>query len=327
MRRRDFITLIGGAAAAWPFAARAQQAAMPVIGYLNASSPNTNPQYLPAFRQGLAETGYVETKNLTIEYRWADDHYDRLPALAAELVARKVSVLTATGGPAAALSAKAATSSIPIVFTSGADPVAAGLVASLNRPGGNVTGMSLFYTEVGEKRLGLLRELIPQSGSIAFLVNPSTVEGKLQFKNVSTVARAIGQELIVLNASSESEIDAAFTVLMARNAASLLLASDPFFSRHRIRIVDLAARHAIPAIYFDPSFVRVGGLISYGIDVREMYRHAGVYVGRILKGAKPADLPVMQPTKLELLINLKTAKALGLDVPATLLARADEVIE
>jgi ABC-type uncharacterized transport system substrate-binding protein len=213
------------------------------------------------------------------------------------------------------------------VFTSGADPVAAGLVASLNRPGGNVTGMSLFYTEVGEKRLGLLRELIPQAGGVAFLVNPSTVEGRLQFENLSTVARAIGQDLIVLNASSESEIEDAFTVLMARNPAGLLLASDPFFSRQRSRIVDLAARYAIPAIYFDPSFVRVGGLISYAIDVREMYRHAGVYVGRILKGAKPADLPVMQPTKLELLINLKTAKALGLDLPPTLLARADEVIE
>jgi putative ABC transport system substrate-binding protein len=327
VRRRDFITLLGGAAAAWPLVARTQQAALPVIGYLNASSPGNNPHFLLAFRQGLAETGYVEGKDIAIEYRWADDQYDRLPAMAADLVRQQVAVIAATGGPPAALAAKAATTTIPIVFTSGADPVAAGLVASLGRPGGNVTGMSLFYAGLASKRLGLLRDLIPKADVIAFLLNPNFVEGQSQLKDVLTAAHLVGQQLVVANAANESEIDMAFATFVSRQARGLLVASDPFFSPRRNRIISLAAAHAIPGIYWDPAWVAEGGLLSYGIDTKEMYRQAGIYVGRILKGANPADLPVMQPTKFELMINLKTAKALGLDVPPTLLATADEVIE
>jgi putative ABC transport system substrate-binding protein len=327
VRRRQFITLLGGAAAAWPLAARAQQQRMPVIGYLNVSSPGTNPHFLPAFLQGLGEVGYVEGKNVAMEYRWAEDQYGRLPAMATDLVRQQVAVIAATGGPPAALAAKAATITIPIVFTSGADPVAAGLVASLGRPGGNVTGMSLFYAELAAKRLGLLRELIPTADVIAFLVNPNFVEGQSQLKDVLAAAHIMGQQLVVANAANEGEIDTAFATLVSRQARGLLVASDPFFAPRRHQIIALAARHAIPGIYHDPRWVAEGALMSYGIDTREMYRQAGIYVGRILKGAKPADLPVMQPTKFELAINLKTAKALGLDVPPTVLARADEVIE
>jgi putative ABC transport system substrate-binding protein len=314
LRRRQFITLLSGAVAAWPLVTRAQQP-MPVVGYLNASSPGNNPTFLSAFLQGLSEAGYVEGKNVAIEYRWADDRYGRLPAMAADLVRQQVAVIAATGGPPAALAAKQATTAIPIVFTSGADPVTAGLVASLGRPGGNVTGMSLFYAGLASKRLGLLRDLIPKADLIAFLVNPNRVEGESQLKDVLAAAHIIGQQLIVANAANESEIDMAFATFASRQARGLLVASDPFFSPQRDRIIALSARHAIPGIYWDPAWVTEGGLMSYGIDTKEMYRQAGIYVGRILKGAKPGDLPVIQPTKFELVINLKTAKTLGLDNP------------
>ena len=327
LRRRQFLTLLGSAAAAWPLAARAQQAGTPAVGYLNAASPGTNPQYQSAFRQGLAEAGYVEGKNVAIEYRWADNQYDRLPALTSDLVRRQVAVIAATGGPPAAVAAKAATATIPIVFTSGADPVAAGLVASLDRAGGNVTGMSLFYGELGAKRLGLLRDVMRKADAIAFLVNPNFPEGQIQLKDVPEAARATGQELVVMKAGSESEIDAAFAALDPHKVGGLLVASDPLLSGHRSRIIALAARYVLPAIYYEPAWVAEGGLMSYGTDAKEMYRQAGIYVGRILKGANPADLPVMQPTKFELAINLKTTRALGLDVPLHLQQLADAVIE
>ena len=326
MRRREFLGVLVGYTATWPLPASAQQAAMPMIGYLNASSADNNPHFSPAFRQGLAETGYVEGKNVAIEYRWADNQYDRLPALAAELVHRQVAVIAATGGPPAAVAAKAATATIPIVFTSGADPVAAGLVASLGRPGGNVTGMSLFYAELGAKRLELLRELISRTGVIGFLVNSNFVEGQSQLKDVLAAAHMIGQQLVVVNRGSEREIDAAFATLVSRKVRGLLVASAPTISRQP-QIRALAARHKLPAIYHTRELVAAGGLMSYGTDTKEMYRQAGIYVGRILKGAKPADLPVLQPSKFELVINLKTAKALGLTVPPKLLFTADEVIE
>jgi putative ABC transport system substrate-binding protein len=328
MKRREFITMLGGAVVTWPLAARAQQGAGPEIGYLNASSPTINPEFLLAFRKGLAENGYVEGQNVTVEYRWAQDEYHRLPELAADLVRRQVAVIVSTGGPAAAMAAKAATATIPIVFTSGADPVRAGLVASLSQPGGNVTGMSLFYAQLGVKRLALLRELlVSKADVVAFLVNTSTVEGASQLPDVSTAAHAAGQQIIILNASTERDIDAAFTQLVEQRAGALLVASEPFFTFRRAQIIALARHHAIPTMYQGRGDAEAGGLMSYGASVTDMYRQAGAYVGRILKGAKPGDLPVQQPTKFELVINLKTAKALGIEVPPTLLAIADEVIE
>jgi putative tryptophan/tyrosine transport system substrate-binding protein len=327
MRRREFISLFGAGAAAWPLSARAQQSPKPVIGYLNAGSPGTTPDYLLAFRHGLSEAGFVEGQNVMIEYRWADNNFDRLPALATDLVRRQVNVIAATGGSTPPVAAKAATTTIPIVFTSGADPVGSGLVVSLSRPGGNLTGMSLFYAELGEKRLQLLRELIPKTDVIAFLVNLKFPEGQAQLKDVQAAARRSGQQLNILNASTLPEIDAAFASLTSRMPDGLLVASDALFVSDRGRIIKLAANQTLPAVYFEHAFVEFGGLMSYGTDIKEMYRQAGIYTARILKGEKPADLPVIQPTKFEFAINLKTAKALGLTIPPGVLAIADEVIE
>jgi putative ABC transport system substrate-binding protein len=326
MRRREFITLVGGAAAAWPLAARAQQKAMPVIGYLNTGSPDTNPPLLAAFRQGLSETGYVEGQNLAIEYRWAEGHYDRLPALAADLVGRKVDLIMA-GSPPSALAAKSATSTIPIVFRGGADPVGDGLVASLARPRGNLTGVGFGGADLTAKRLELLSELVPRAGVIALLVNPNVSNAEHVIRDVEDGARTKGLQLHVLKAGSESEIDTAFASLVQLHAGALVVSADPFLSNRREQLVALASRHAVPAIYAWREFAASGGLISYGPSLTVGFRLIGVYAGKILKGAKPSDLPVEQPTKFELVINVKTAKSLGLTVPPTLLAQADDVIE
>jgi ABC-type uncharacterized transport system substrate-binding protein len=327
MQRRGFITLLGGAAATWPLAGRAQQRAMPVIGYLNTGSPETNPPVLAAFRQGLSETGYVEGQNLAIEYRWAEGHYDRLPALAADLVGRKVDLIVASSPPSA-LASKGATSTIPIVFRGGADPVGDGLVASLARPRGNLTGVGFGGADLTAKRLELLSELVPRAGVIALLVNPKNVStAERVIGDVQEAARAKGLQLHVLKAGSESEIDTAFASLAQVHADALVVSADPFLSGRREQLVALASRHAIPAIYAWREFAASGGLISYGPSLAAAFRLIGIYVGKILKGAKPSDLPVQQPTKFELVINIKTAKSLGLTVPPTLLAQADDVIE
>jgi putative ABC transport system substrate-binding protein len=325
MRRRDLIALIGGATIFRPLAVLAQQKAMPVIGYVGSASPA--PAGLVAFRQGLSETGYVEGQNVAIEYRWAEGHYDRLPALAVDLVGRRVDVIVASGGPASALAAKSATSTIPIVFGVGADPVELGLIASLARPGGNLTGISIRAVELVPKRFELLFELAPQARVIALLVNPKNPSTERQTHAMQEAARAKGVQLHVLTASSESEIDAAFTALAQRQASALVVGTDPFFNNQRERLVMLASRNAIPAAYEWREFAEVGGLLSYGPSVIFLNHQLGIYAGKILKGAKPADLPVQQPTKFELVINLKTAKALGLTIPQSILARADEVIE
>ncbi len=326
MRRRELILLLGGAATAWPLVARAQQKAMPVIGYLGTNSPGPVASPLAAFRQGLSETGYVEGQNLAIEYRWAEGSYDRLPALAADLVGRKVDVIFAAS-TVAALAAKNATSTIPIVFFSGGDPVADGLIPSLARPGGNLTGVSGLVTDLHPKRLELLSDLIPQAKVIALLVNPTNAGAERVIRGVQEAARAKGVQLPILKASTEAEIDAAFASLVQLHAGALVVGSEPFLNSRREQLVALASRHAVPAIYQFRESAVAGGLISYGPSVTAAFRLVGTYTGKILNGAKPADLPVEQPTKFELVVNLKTATALGLTVPQSLLARADEVIE
>jgi putative ABC transport system substrate-binding protein len=323
MRRRKFVALLGGVVAAWPFAARAQKA-MPVVGFL--SSGTTSSHLLAAFRQGLSEAGYVEGQNLTIEYRWAEDHYDRLPALAADLVGRKVDLIVASNPPAA-LAAKSVTSTIPIVFRGGGDPVSYGLVASLARPGGNLTGVSFVGNDFLAKRLELLSELVPRAGAIALLVNPSATITDRVIADAQDAARTKKVQLHVLKASTESEIDAAFASLVQLQAGALVVAADPFLSNRREQIVAMASRSAVPAIYAWREFAAAGGLISYGASLTTAYRMVGQYAGKVLRGAKPADLPVQQPTTYELIINLKTAKALGLTVPQSMLINADEVIE
>ena len=326
MKRRNLMALITGAAIAWPFGAGAQQRAMPVIGFLGSGSPGP---LLPvaAFLQGLRETGYVEGQNVAIEYRWAEYPYDRLSTLAADLVSRKVDLIVAAGGFLSALAAKGATSTIPIVFTGVSDPVGAGLVASLARPGGNITGFSPFQLEMMPKRLELLTELVPQARTIALLMNPNDPNTERVVQVMPEAARTKGVQLSILNASTEGEIDAAFPTLVERHAGGLMVPADPFFNSRPEQLVVLASRHAVPAIYPWRFFTVAGGLISYGPSLPAMRRQAGIYAGRILKGAKPPDLPVQQPTTFELVVNLNTAKALGLAVPPSILARADEVIE
>ena len=326
MRRRDFITLVGGATVAWPLAARTQQPAMPVIGFLHSASPETHAPMLTAFRQGLKEAGYVEGHNVAIEYRWAEGHYDRLPALAADLVRRQVAEIVTVGTPAA-LAAKAASSTIPIVILVGIDPVQIGLVASLNRPGGNVTGLAALTVEVEAKRLEVLHELLRTSAAVALLVNPNNPQTEPETKGVRDAARSLGLQLHVLDASTEGEIDAAFGKLIELRASGLLVSVDAFLFNQRDQIVALAARHAVPAIYGLREFAAAGGLMSYGTDLADGFRQDGMYAGKILKGAKPADLPVQRVVRVEFVINLKTAKTLGLTFPITLLGRADEVIE
>jgi len=325
MRRREFISLLGGAAVAWPLAARAQQPAVPVIGFLGGGTGEENRQFVAAFRQGLTEAGYLEGRNVTIEYQWAEGHYDRLPALAAELVTRQVAVIAAVTLPAA-LAAKAATVTIPIVFMMGSDAVKFGLVASLNRPGGNVTGVGLLFNILVTKQLEFLHEVVPTGALVALLVNPDNPNAEGDTKEAQSTARVLGVEILVLNVRSETELDSAFGTMIQRGAGAVLVSPDPFF--HRVdKLAALAARYKIPSIHYLREFTSAGGLASYVTNFADGYHQAGIYAGRILKGEKPSDLPVVQATKVELVINLKTARALGLSVPIPLLGRADEVIE
>jgi ABC-type uncharacterized transport system substrate-binding protein len=326
MKRREFITLLGGTAVAWPSVARAQQP-MPVIGFLNGQSPHTFAHAVAAFRLGLKQTGYVEGDNVAIEYRWAEGQSDRLPALAADLVSRQVAVIAATGGVGSGLAAKAATTKIPIVFNSAGDPVKIGFVSSLNRPGGNLTGISWFSAETAAKRLAMLNELVPSATTVALLLNPDDADVGSQPTDAHEAAGALSRQLVVLNATTAGEIDAAFTALAQQRVGALVVATNAFFLNRRDQIIALAARHAVPTIYSTREYTAAGGLMSYGNSLTDAYRRAGIYAGRILKGDKPGDLPVDQSTKFELVINLKTAKTLGLDLPLSLQIAVDEVIE
>jgi putative ABC transport system substrate-binding protein len=327
MRRREFVTLLGGSAAAWPLAAHAQQPAMPVIGFLFGGSPEASANFVAAFRNGLGEAGYVEGQNVAIEYLWTHNDNDRLSELAADLVRRRVAVIVTPNLIAAALAAKAATATIPIVFGGGFDPVQAGLVASLNQPGGNVTGISFMSVETGGKRLGLLHELLPGAARFAMLVNPTNPNAEPNITEARAAASVIGRQIEVLAASTNRDIDTAFGSLVQKQADALLVSPEPLFTTRRVQLVTLAARHAVPTIYYIREFAEIGGLMSYGPNVADQYRQVGVYSGRILKGEKPGDLPILRPTKFEFVINLQTAKTLGLEVSPMLLARADEVIE
>jgi putative ABC transport system substrate-binding protein len=324
--RREFITLLGGAAA-WPIAARAQQPVIPVVGFMHSQSLETASDYATAFQQGLKEGGFVEGQNIAVEYRWAQGHYDRLPEIAADLVRRKVSVIAATGGEPSPQVAKAATQTIPIVFTSNGDPVREGLVASLSRPGGNATGVTIFGAAAVTKRLQLLQDLVPQATVIGFLMNPSHPNSTNEMLVAQSAVRSIGKEMLVFNAGSEPELDGAFAAMAQRQVGAILGGSDTFFNERRDQIASLAAHYRIPAIYIAREFAQAGGLMAYGNRVADMYRLVGIYVGRILKGEKPADLPVQESTKFELVINLRAAKALGIDVPNSMQLLADEVIE
>jgi len=325
MRRRDFIALFG-AAFVWPAGVRAQQSTVPVIGFLASRSPEDSANVLTAFREALAKAGYGEGRGVAIEYRWARGRYDQLPGLASELIQRNVA-LVAAFGPPAALAAKAATATIPVVFVTGGDPVALGLVGSLNQPGGNVTGVNLLVSEVGSKRLAALTELVPTAHTIAFLINPKNPDAEIETGDALAAARGLGRQGFIVRATSEQEIEAAFATMEQKRASALFVGADSFFNSRRDRIVSLAAQKRIPAIYQFREFADAGGLMSYGPNLADAYRHAGEYVGRILRGAKPSELPVLQASQFELVINLKTAKVLGLTVPPSLLARADEVIE
>ena len=327
MKRRAFITLVGGASVCWPLAARAQLPKMPVIGLLSPRSPAVDTPLIAVIRQGLNETGLVEGQSVALDYRWAEGQYDRLAGLAADLVRQQVAVIVTMGGEPSALVAKSATATIPIVFAVGTDPIRSGLVTSLHRPGGNITGASTFTVEMEPKRLELLRELLSHATTTAVLVNPNNPTAEIRLNDIQTAARSVGQEINILNASTIRDIDAAFAKLTQMRPDALLVATDPFFFTRAAQLVVLAARHAIPSLYFRREFAAAGGLMSYAANFNESYRLLGVYAARILKGEKPGDLPVQRPTKFELVINLSTAKALGLEVPPTLLARADEVIE
>jgi putative ABC transport system substrate-binding protein len=328
MRRRDFVTLVGGLATGWPLAARAQPSAMPVVGYLGSATPDAWADRLRAFRQGLSEAGFDEGRNVAVEYRWAENHYDRLQALAADLVQRNVAVLVTPGSALAARAAKAATTTIPIVFETGADPIAFGLVPSMNRPGGNITGVTALSFQLGPKRLEVLHEALPAANPIGVLVNPAGGDiAERQINDIQAAAHSLGLDLLILHTGNDQELDTAFSALAEKHVGGLVILADPYVNSRMEQIAALALRHAVPTIFQTPQFTTAGGLMSYGGNIVETHRIAGTYTGRILKGEKPADLPVVQATKVELVINLKTAKALGLTIPLSLLGRADEVIE
>jgi putative ABC transport system substrate-binding protein len=327
IRRRDFVILLGGAAAAWPLSAHAQQPVIPTVGFVRITTPQDSAHLVAAFRRGLAENGYVEGQNVTIEYRYALNQVERLPAIMADLVGRRVSVLAATGGTISARAAKAATATIPIVFTTGDDPVRVGLVASLSRPDGNATGVSVFTARLGSKRLGLLHEMVPMASPIAVLVNPTNPDTEDEANDIREAARGLGIQIVVVRAGKADDLDDAFATLINQGARALIIGSDTFFTSQRSQISIRAARHSLPNIWVTRIEVEAGGLMSYGANIPDVYRQAGVYAGQILKGAKPANLPVQLPTAFDLIINLQTAKALGVEVPPSLLARADEVIE